>query len=157
MTSMPPEQAEEQRQRAWRCDERKAVMAAVRVVIDRARWADEPDEADVRALQSSAGMEVREALAELTDAQREMHRTGDDHRDGDELLADWVAALRAPRNVARDAAQAMERGTPGRGELVRRANAYTWAIKTLIPIAEAEIATVRSEVAEAQAWLRGER
>lgn len=152
MTSMSPEQAVAQRQRAWRTDERKAVITAARAVIEQA-LNPTGDNAAVRALRRHAG-EVVELLAGLNDEQREAHRHDGDDRDGDALLAAYVAALRAPRDAAKSSALQLSQGDPQRAVRVRRANAYTWAINTLRPLAEAEIATVRREVADAQEWLR---
>lgn len=151
MTSLTPEQAKAQRERAWLADERKAVVSAARTVIDQIRMPS-GDDATVRALRSS-GSDVMDLLAELNDAQREAERHDADSRDGDAALATYVAALRKPRDEAKEASGRYDRGTSQRSACVRRANAYTWAIKALIATGEAEIATVRREVAEAKALL----
>lgn len=147
---MSPEQAEAQRQRAWRTDERKAVITAARTAIEQSR-SIAGDDNTAKALRR-VGTEVRDQLADLIDLQREANRHDADDRDGDALLAEWVATLRGFRDEAAAAAEAAPKG-PQRTQAICRRIAYNWTIKTLRDTAQAEIATVRAEVAQAREWL----
>lgn len=133
-------------------EERKAVVQAVGEVITLSKTARGEDSAAGRALSSAEGTQVRECLADLADRQRDGERHDAHHHEtGEETLARFVEELRGGHAAAVAAAQS----TSGlvRVAQTRRANAHMWAINTLRPLAEAEIATARAEYAEAEDWL----
>lgn len=148
---MSPEQVQPQREADWRACEREAFLRAAGDVAHRIHLAEHPDPVTARAWRR-AGAPVAELLADLCSAQRATEREGvhADSRDGDAVLAAWVEALRAPRNKARDALQACSEGDPRIGGLVRRANAYTAAIKALVAAGEAAIAAERDDICQGQ-------
>lgn len=127
--------------------ERKTLIAVASRVSDQARTMENvEDEATLRALRQ-ARWQVCETLSGLTRDQRSAERHDADTRDGTELLEAWLTTLKAERAAAQQAAEPLREGSRERGNHIRKANAYNWAVGALRTAAEAGLAQVRAELA----------